>query len=126
MPATPEAHPEAQPEAHPEAAQQDLSTRLVLCGTQDVAEGESIEVEIDDYYLAVFNVRGSFHVTDNACTHGPGLLSEGYLEGRVVECDFHGGRFDVITGRVLAPPCMVPIRTYRTIVEDGKVSIEVE
>jgi len=24
---------------------------------------------------------------------------------------------------VVAPPCMVPIKTYRTVVEDGKVFI---
>jgi nitrite reductase/ring-hydroxylating ferredoxin subunit len=119
MPATPDVHPTAE-------AQEVVISRLVLCDTGDVPEGGALGVEIDEYLLAVFNVGGSFHVTDNNCTHGPGMLAEGYLEGRVVECDFHGGRFDVVTGEVMAPPCMVPVRTYRTIVEDGKVSIEVE
>ena len=103
-----------------------MSVRLVLCAAAEVATGAAFEVAIDDLELAVFNVDGSFHVTDNNCTHGPGMLSEGYLDGRVVECDFHGGRFDVTTGAVVAPPCMVPIRTYPTAVEDGKVVIEVE
>lgn len=113
---------------HPAAdARGAVVSRLVLCEATDVPEGAALEVEIDDYELAVFHVAdGGFHVTDNNCTHGPGLLAEGYLEGRVVECDFHGGRFDVVTGEVMAPPCMVPLQTYTTIVEDGKVSIEVE
>ena len=55
--------------------------------------------------------------------HGPGSLSEGYIEGDVVECNFHNGQFNIKTGEVVAPPCMVPIKTYRTVVEDGKVFI---
>jgi anthranilate 1,2-dioxygenase ferredoxin subunit len=117
----------ATPDEQAAAEAQGVATgRIVLCEVEDVPEGEALEVEAGDHLLAVFNVGGSFHVTDNHCTHGPGLLAEGYLEGRVVECDFHGGRFDVVTGEVVAPPCMVPVRTYRTIVEDGKVSIEAE
>ena len=107
-------------------AQETVVGRLVLCAVEDVPQGQALEVEIDDFFLAVFNVAGSFYVTDNSCTHGPGLLAEGSLVGRVVECDFHGGRFDVVTGGVMAPPCLVPVRTYRTVVEHGKVSIEVK
>jgi biphenyl 2,3-dioxygenase ferredoxin subunit len=41
----------------------------------------------------------------------------------VVECNFHGGCFNIKTGAVVEPPCIVPIRTYRTAVEDGTVVI---
>jgi biphenyl 2,3-dioxygenase ferredoxin subunit len=81
--------------------------------------------ERGDLALAVFNVEGEFFVTDDACTHGPGSLSEGYIEGDVVECNFHNGQFNIKTGEVVSPPCMVPVKTYRTIVEDGKVFIEI-
>ena len=30
---------------------------------------------------------------------------------------FCNGAFDIRTGEVLAPPCMVPVKTYRTVVE---------
>ncbi len=43
---------------------------------------------------------------------------------KVIECNFHQGKFNIRTGEVVAPPCMVPIRTYRTIVEDGRVFVE--
>ena len=51
--------------------------------------------------LAVFNVGGEFFVTDDLCTHGPGSLSEGYLEDDVIECNFHNGQFNVRTGEVV-------------------------
>lgn len=72
------------------------------------------------------HVHGDFCVIDDACAHGPGSLSEGYIDGETVECDFHNGVFNIRTGEVVAPPCMVPVKTYRTLVDaDGLVSIEV-
>jgi nitrite reductase/ring-hydroxylating ferredoxin subunit len=102
-----------------------MSTRIELCSTDEVAPGSAIRVENGDLILAVYNLDGEFYVTDDTCTHGPGSLSEGYIEDDIVECNFHGGQFNIKTGEVAAPPCMVPIRTYRTTIENGKVVIEV-
>jgi nitrite reductase/ring-hydroxylating ferredoxin subunit len=101
-----------------------MPTRIELCNTSEVAPGAALRVERGDLALAVFNVAGEFFATDDACTHGPGLLSEGYIEGDVVECNFHNGQFNIKTGEVVSPPCMLPVKTYRTLVEDGKVFIE--
>jgi nitrite reductase/ring-hydroxylating ferredoxin subunit len=103
-----------------------MSTRIELCSTDEVAAGSAIRVENGDLILAVYNLDGEFYVTDDTCTHGPGSLSEGYIEDDIVECNFHGGQFNIKTGEVAAPPCMVPIKTYPTTVENGKVVIEVE
>jgi nitrite reductase/ring-hydroxylating ferredoxin subunit len=102
-----------------------MSTRIELCSTDEVAPGSAIRVENGDLILAVYNLDGEFYVTDDTCTHGPGSLSEGYIEDDIVECNFHGGQFNIKTGEVAAPPCMVPIRTYPTTIENGKVVIEV-
>jgi nitrite reductase/ring-hydroxylating ferredoxin subunit len=101
------------------------ATRLELCKTDEVAVGEAKRVDINGLMLAVFNVEGQFYVTDDACTHGPGWLHEGYIDGDVVECNFHNGAFNIRTGAVEAPPCMIPLKTYPAKVEDGKVVIEV-
>ena len=98
--------------------------RLDLCATSDLAPGTALKVEIGDLALAVFNVDGEFFVTDDLCTHGPGSLSEGYIDGGVVECNFHNGQFNIRTGEVVSPPCMVPVKTYSVIVIDGRVTIE--
>jgi nitrite reductase/ring-hydroxylating ferredoxin subunit len=99
--------------------------RIELCSTDEVAPGAALRVETEGLTLAVFNVSGEFFVTDDLCTHGPGSLSEGYLEDDVIECNFHNGQFNVRTGEVVSPPCMVPIKTYPVLVVDGKVTIEV-
>ena len=103
-----------------------MANRIDLCSTGDVASGNALRVEAGDLALAVFNVDGEFYVTDDQCTHGPGLLSEGYIEDDVVECNFHNGQFNIKPGEVVAPPCMIPIKTYRTTVENGRVFIETD
>jgi nitrite reductase/ring-hydroxylating ferredoxin subunit len=102
-----------------------MQSRIQLCRTTDVANGATLKVEAGGQALAVFNVNGQFFVTDDACTHGPGSLSEGYLDGHIIECNFHGGQFDVRTGAVVSPPCMVAVKTYAVTVEDGAVLIDV-
>lgn len=84
-----------------------------------------MRVERGDLTFAVYNVDGEFFVTDDMCTHGPGSLSDGYLEDDVIECNFHGGQFNVRTGDAVGPPCMVPVKTYKAHLEDGFVFVEV-
>ena len=103
-----------------------MTSCLELCSPDDVPEGSALRVEAGTLTLAVFNVGGEFYVTDDNCTHGPGSLSEGYIEGDIVECNFHNGQFNIRTGAVVSPPCMVPIKTYKTLVENGRVLIEAE
>jgi nitrite reductase/ring-hydroxylating ferredoxin subunit len=103
----------------------EVCRRINLCKPEEVEPGKAIRIEKDGLTLAVFNVEGEFLVTDDACTHGPGSLSEGCITGEVVECDFHNGAFNIRTGEVVEPPCMVPLKTYRTLIDsDGFVSIE--
>ena len=90
----------------------------------DVAPGTALKFEEAGLELAVFNVDGTFYVTDDHCTHGPGSLSEGFLDGEIIECNFHQGQFNVRTGEVVLPPCIEAVRTYPTFVRDGKVMIE--
>lgn len=97
---------------------------LRLCAIDDVLEDCALKVEVGDHAYAVFNVAGSYFVTDDTCTHGPGSLGEGELYGEIIECNFHGGQFNVRTGEVAGPPCMEPVKTYAVRVEDGAVFIE--
>ena len=100
--------------------------RLDLCSADEIAPGSAIKVENGDLALAVYNVDGEYFVTDDLCTHGPGSLSEGYIDGDVVECNFHNGQFDIKTGEVVSPPCMIPVKTYPASVEGGTVFIDVD
>lgn len=102
-----------------------MTSSIELCSADDVPEGSALRVEADALTLAVFNVDGEFYVTDDQCTHGPGSLSEGFIDGDIVECNFHQGQFNIRTGEVVLPPCFVPVKTYPAVVCDGKVCIDV-
>jgi nitrite reductase/ring-hydroxylating ferredoxin subunit len=103
-----------------------VPSRVELCKADDVAVGTALKVETAGLAVAVFNLDGEFYVTDDNCTHGPGSLSEGYIDGDVIECNFHNGQFNIKTGEVVSPPCMVPVKTYPAMVEGGMVFIEVD
>jgi nitrite reductase/ring-hydroxylating ferredoxin subunit len=103
-----------------------VPSRVEVCKAGDVAVGTALKVEAAGLALAVFNLDGEFYVTDDNCTHGPGSLSEGYIDGDVIECNFHNGQFNIKTGEVVSPPCMVPVKTYPATVEGGTVVIEVD
>jgi biphenyl 2,3-dioxygenase ferredoxin component len=103
-----------------------MPQRIDLCSATEISPGSALKVETGSLVLAVFNVDGEYYVMDDLCSHGPGSLSEGYIDGDVVECNFHNGQFNIKTGEVVAPPCMVPMNIYKTVVENGRVVIETE
>jgi len=100
------------------------ASRIRVCSVTDVAPGEVLKVETHGLTVAVFNLDGDFYVTDDACTHGPGSLSEGFIDGDCIECNFHQGVFNIRTGAVVQPPCIVPVRTYPATVDGDAVYID--
>ena len=74
--------------------------------------------------LAVYNIDGAIFVTDDMCTHGMGSLSEGTLDGDVIECPWHGGAFYVRTGQPASLPCTEALRVYPVAIEDGFVCVD--
>jgi len=98
---------------------------LDLCAADAVSPGTALKVEAGGLTLAVFNLDGTFYVTDDACTHGPGSLSEGEIFDDVIECNFHQGQFCIRTGEAVLAPCTEPVKTYPASVRDGRVVIEV-
>jgi len=95
-----------------------------LCAAADLAPGCAMRAELGGKAYAVFNLDGRFYVTQDQCTHGPGALSEGFVEGGEVECPFHAGRFHIPTGQPAAPPCSEPLSCWTAEVVDGMVSID--
>ena len=86
----------------------------------DIAEGEASRVEVGAVPIALYNVRGRIFATQAHCTHGSAELADGYIEGGEIVCPFHGGRFDIGSGRATAAPCEAPLTVYETrVVDDG-------
>lgn len=92
----------------------------------EIPDGEVIAVAVDGRDLAVYKIDGSIYVTENLCTHGAARLSDGFLEGREIECPLHQGRFDVCTGKAMCAPLTIDLKTYPVKIEEGRVMIKLE
>jgi nitrite reductase/ring-hydroxylating ferredoxin subunit len=94
-----------------------------LCAASSVSPDAPICVEVSGETYAVFELDGAYYVTQDACTHGPGQLSQGFVDGDEIECPFHQGRFNIRTGEPTLPPCTIALRTWAAQLRDGKIWI---
>lgn len=100
------------------------ATLVPLCGIAEVGPGCAVRAESGGCAYAVFNVEGKLFVTQDACTHGPGSLAEGYVLDDEVECPFHQGRFHIPSGQATCAPATEALKTWKAAVIDGKVWID--
>jgi nitrite reductase/ring-hydroxylating ferredoxin subunit len=99
--------------------------RIRLVDVDEVPEGAVKRCLVAGHApFAVYNIGGTFFVTEDNCTHGMASLSEGTLEGEVIECPYHGGAFNVRTGEPVERPCVVPVKIFEPIIENGAVYVQ--
>ena len=76
-----------------------------VASASDLALGDMKPVEAEGHSLALYHLTdGSWHASDNTCTHAFALLTDGWLEGHTIECPLHAGRFDLHSGAGLGAP----------------------
>src|SRR5207245_4715105 len=78
--------------------------RAILGTESEVPEGGTKCVFANQKPFALFKVGGKVYCLDNTCTHLGGPLCQGRLQGSVIQCPWHGSRFDVTSGNVVGPP----------------------
>ena len=63
-------------------------------------------------------------VSDGLCTHENVHLADGLLQGHLIECPKHNGRFDIRDGAPKRAPVCVALKTYPVRVVSGWIEIE--
>ncbi|MBI5961232.1 MAG: non-heme iron oxygenase ferredoxin subunit [Chloroflexi bacterium] len=96
---------------------------ITITNTSDIGPGERDIFEVEDLYIAVFNVGGIYYAIEDICTHDDGPLVEGDLDGFEIECPRHGARFDVRSGAVRQMPAVVPVKWFPVRVEGDAVQV---
>jgi p-cumate 2,3-dioxygenase ferredoxin subunit len=104
-----------------------MTKTLALFPVAELEAGDMRQAILPDgRAIALYNVEGRIYATDDHCTHGEvSLTEEGSLSGKIVECSWHFGTFDVTTGAALGMPCEVPLKTYPVHIEDGVIHVEI-
>ena len=85
---------------------------LDVASLGDLAPGTATYVDVDGVDVALVNADGTIYAINDICSHAEVSLSEGEVEGCLIECWLHGSRFDVRTGEPTGPPAVEPVDTY--------------
>ena len=94
-------------------------------GDEDIVEDDDvIQLSLDKARLAVYKISNVVYVTDDRCTHQEAALSDGYLDGRTIECPRHQGVFDVCTGKAMGAPLEHDLKTYPVKVAKGRILVD--
>ncbi|SBS27692.1 Naphthalene 1,2-dioxygenase/salicylate 5-hydroxylase systems, ferredoxin component [Marinomonas aquimarina] len=94
---------------------------IEIINIDDIPEDDVIGVNVSGQNIALYKVDGEVFATDNLCTHGHALLSDGFLEDGEIECPLHQGRFCVKSGKAMSEPLTEDIKTYATRTEGNQV-----
>jgi nitrite reductase/ring-hydroxylating ferredoxin subunit len=70
----------------------------------DLPPGALARVSLGDLDLLLANVPAGLLATDDRCPHMAAPLSIGRLEGCIVDCPLHNGRFDLCSGETVQMP----------------------
>ena len=96
-----------------------------LCKTNEVAEGELKPFFLKDIEILVIRHIGEFYCLEGRCTHAGAPLAEGELRGDVLQCPWHGSRFNIRNGLVLRGPAEKTLRTFNCIIEEDQLLVEI-
>ena len=92
---------------------------------ESVPPGRGATVKLKDgTEVALFNIGGEYKAIENFCPHKGFPLADSKVYGGIVECDWHGWRFDISTGKCFTKSSCT-IENYEVFLEDGWIKIVV-
>lgn len=103
----------------------------VVCSVSDLAPAEAMRVELDGEgglveVAVVRDESGDWHAVSDICSHGQVSLSDGEVEGCLIECWLHGSQFDLRTGMPTALPAIRPVPVYPVTIDGDRVLVDVD
>jgi len=89
----------------------------------DIAEDSCKLLDLDDEDIAIYNLGGEYHAIEDRCSHDGGDLASGWVEDGCAVCPRHGARFDIRTGKVMAPPAYEDIHAFPTRILGNRIQV---
>lgn len=95
----------------------------------DIPKGTMKQIDIETNEILLVNVEGKIYAISNRCGHMDAPLSEGILEGKIIECALHSAQFDVTNGKNVRPSDMgeptFDLKTYEVKVETDTIMVNI-
>ena len=96
------------------------------CAVSDIPDTNALGVRIGNVAVAIIRGADGYHALHDVCSHAEVALSEGDVDGEVIDCWLHGSEFDLRTGKPLCLPATDPVAVYPVKLEDGVVYVDVD
>ncbi len=91
---------------------------------RDFPVGSKRKVELDGESVLIANIDETIYAIADTCTHRGCSLSKGSMDGNVVTCPCHSGRFDLKTGKVIAPPPRIDLAAFDVQVQGSDIMVK--
>lgn len=86
---------------------------------------EPLAVSVGDTEIALCKVDDAVYALDNICTHEYACMSDGFVDGDVIECPLHQAQFHIPTGKVMSPPAEVDLKTFPVKIVGDDVYVQI-
>lgn len=98
-----------------------MTSLIAVAKADEIEPGKSIAVLCNHESVAIFNIDGDFYACTNRCPHAGAPLQNGFLNGTVVTCPWHGWRFDLAAGPDAPKDGVI---RFPVTVRDGEILLE--
>jgi 3-phenylpropionate/trans-cinnamate dioxygenase ferredoxin subunit len=92
----------------------------------ELKDAEPLAVTVGGVDVAVVRSGEEVFAIQDECSHANIQLSEGDVEGCLIECWLHGSTFDLRTGKPTTLPAFQPVPVYPVRVDGDDVLVDVE
>jgi len=96
------------------------------CAFTDLEDGKPYAVTVDDVEVALVRSGDDVFAIRDECSHAKIALSEGDVDGCLIECWLHGSSFDLRSGQPTSLPAFEPVPVYPVRTDHGDVLVDVE
>ena len=106
-----------------------MNNKVEVGALRNFPLGSITQLEIADLEIALAHTEDGLFAIDDVCSHAEVSLSDGTINGCLIECPMHGAEFDLKTGEAKSLPATKALSVYKVLVdgddENATVSIEV-
>ena len=89
----------------------------------EVEADAPLGVTVGTQKVGIYDVDGTLYAAEDICPHAAARLTQGFVEGREVECPLHNAVFDVSSGKHLrGEPCR-DLKTFPVRVVGEEIQI---
>jgi 3-phenylpropionate/trans-cinnamate dioxygenase ferredoxin subunit len=96
------------------------------CAVDELESGKPFPVTVGDIALAIVRDGEDYYAIYDECSHAAVPLSEGDVEGCLIECWLHGSQFDLRTGEPTSLPAFEPVAVYPVQIDGDDLLVDVE